>query len=203
MHGQPPADLFLLFCFTLRTWCESAYCGCVYGCVVGSVVSHHSWLSLSLSFTRALCLFFFSPGDMTMSLVPQFGSSFATFRPALSHSGSTRPLSVILPVPASPPYIRPPGSSSSSPTSKVPIWKVCSPLVSIYSVALFVLFLLHSFVNAQSLFSFHFHHLINSFITTLLCFLKMFIPTLLVGMHFFSVSLVSLTGFAIYRLQID
>ncbi|GLD55611.1 MTSS1-like protein isoform X3 [Lates japonicus] len=52
-----------------------------------------------------------------------FGSSFATFRPALSHSGSTRPLSVILPVPASPPYIRPSGSSSSSPTSKVPIWK--------------------------------------------------------------------------------
>ncbi|XP_040922098.1 protein MTSS 2 isoform X2 [Toxotes jaculatrix] len=52
-----------------------------------------------------------------------FGSSFATFRPALSHSGSTRPLSVILPVPASPPYTRPPGSSSSSPTSKVPIWK--------------------------------------------------------------------------------
>ncbi|XP_065808566.1 protein MTSS 2 isoform X1 [Labrus bergylta] len=52
-----------------------------------------------------------------------FGTSFATFRPALSHSGSTRPLSVILPVPASPPYNRPPGSSSSSPTSKVPIWK--------------------------------------------------------------------------------
>ncbi|KAM9764844.1 protein MTSS 2-like isoform 1-T1 [Menidia menidia] len=52
-----------------------------------------------------------------------FGSSFATFRPALSHSGSTRPLSVILPVPASPPYIRPSGSSSSSPTSKVPMWK--------------------------------------------------------------------------------
>ncbi|XP_006779757.1 protein MTSS 2-like [Neolamprologus brichardi] len=52
-----------------------------------------------------------------------FGSSFATFRPALFHSGSTRPLSVILPVPASPPYIRPPGSSSSSPTSKVPMWK--------------------------------------------------------------------------------
>ncbi|XP_017275110.1 protein MTSS 2 isoform X3 [Kryptolebias marmoratus] len=52
-----------------------------------------------------------------------FGSSFATFRPALSHSGSTRPLSVILPVPASPPYNRPPGSSSSSPTSKVPMWK--------------------------------------------------------------------------------
>ncbi|XP_017159473.1 MTSS1-like protein isoform X3 [Poecilia reticulata] len=52
-----------------------------------------------------------------------FGSSFVTFRPALSHSGSTRPLSVILPVPASPPYIRPSGSSSSSPTSKVPMWK--------------------------------------------------------------------------------
>uniref|UniRef100_A0A096LQJ4 MTSS I-BAR domain containing 2b n=1 Tax=Poecilia formosa TaxID=48698 RepID=A0A096LQJ4_POEFO len=53
-----------------------------------------------------------------------FGSSFVTFRPALSHSGSTRPLSVILPVPASPPYIRPSGSSSSSPTSKVPMWKL-------------------------------------------------------------------------------
>ncbi|XP_059207483.1 protein MTSS 2 isoform X2 [Centropristis striata] len=52
-----------------------------------------------------------------------FGTSFATFRPALSHSGSTRPLSVILPVPASPPYNCPSGSSSSSPTSKVPIWK--------------------------------------------------------------------------------
>ncbi|XP_049905924.1 protein MTSS 2 isoform X2 [Epinephelus moara] len=52
-----------------------------------------------------------------------FGTSFATFRPALSHSGSTRPLSVILPVPASPPYNCPPGSSSSSPTSKVPMWK--------------------------------------------------------------------------------
>ncbi|XP_061593333.1 protein MTSS 2 isoform X1 [Cololabis saira] len=52
-----------------------------------------------------------------------FGSSFATFRPALSHSGSTRPLSVILPVPAPLPYNCPSGSSSSSPTSKVPIWK--------------------------------------------------------------------------------
>ncbi|XP_078801460.1 protein MTSS 2 isoform X2 [Oryzias latipes] len=52
-----------------------------------------------------------------------FGSSFATFRPALSHSGSTRPFSIILPVPASPPFNRPPGSSSSSPTSKVPMWK--------------------------------------------------------------------------------
>ncbi|XP_030232251.1 protein MTSS 2 isoform X2 [Gadus morhua] len=52
-----------------------------------------------------------------------FGPSFATFRPSLSHSGSTRPLSVILPVPASPPYNCSPGSCSSSPTSKVPIWK--------------------------------------------------------------------------------
>ncbi|MFT7810491.1 MTSS1-like protein isoform X2 [Arapaima gigas] len=50
-----------------------------------------------------------------------FGLSFATFRPALSHTGSIRPFSVILP--ASPPYNRSPGSSNSSPTSKVPCWK--------------------------------------------------------------------------------
>ncbi|MCJ8747338.1 hypothetical protein PDJAM_G00152200 [Pangasius djambal] len=50
-----------------------------------------------------------------------FGSSFATFRPALSHTGSIRPFSVILP--ASPPYSRSPGSNTSSPTSKVPCWK--------------------------------------------------------------------------------
>ncbi|XP_036440190.1 protein MTSS 2 isoform X2 [Colossoma macropomum] len=50
-----------------------------------------------------------------------FGSSFATFRPALSHTGSIRPFSVILP--ASPPYNRSPGSNTSSPTSKVPCWK--------------------------------------------------------------------------------
>ncbi|XP_023674497.1 protein MTSS 2-like isoform X2 [Paramormyrops kingsleyae] len=49
------------------------------------------------------------------------GSSFATFRPTLSHTGSARPLSVILP--ASPPYKRSPGSNTSSPTSKVPCWK--------------------------------------------------------------------------------
>lgn len=79
-----------------------------------------------------------------MSLVPQFGTSFATFRPALSHSGSTRPLSVILPVPASPPYTRLPGSSSSSPTSKVPMWKVCFPFASISSVAPFLLFSLRT-----------------------------------------------------------
>ncbi|KAM6976652.1 protein MTSS 2 isoform 3-T3 [Aplochiton taeniatus] len=54
-----------------------------------------------------------------------FGPSFATFRPALSLSGSapSRPLSVILPVPASPPYSCSPGNSSFSPTSKVPICK--------------------------------------------------------------------------------
>uniref|UniRef100_A0A8C8FDC9 MTSS1-like protein n=1 Tax=Oncorhynchus tshawytscha TaxID=74940 RepID=A0A8C8FDC9_ONCTS len=50
-----------------------------------------------------------------------FGSSFATFRPALSHTGSIRPLSVILP--ASPPYNCSPGSNTTSPTSKVPCWK--------------------------------------------------------------------------------
>ncbi|XP_077420844.1 protein MTSS 2 isoform X3 [Vanacampus margaritifer] len=53
-----------------------------------------------------------------------FGSSFATFRPALSHSGSPRPHSVTLPVTAPPPFSRPSGSCSSSPTScKVPTWK--------------------------------------------------------------------------------
>ncbi|XP_061620854.1 protein MTSS 2 isoform X1 [Phyllopteryx taeniolatus] len=53
-----------------------------------------------------------------------FGSSFATFRPALSHSGSPRPHSVTLPVTAPPPFSRPSGSCSSSPTSyKVPAWK--------------------------------------------------------------------------------
>ncbi|KAK1802222.1 hypothetical protein P4O66_021887, partial [Electrophorus voltai] len=50
-----------------------------------------------------------------------FASSFATFRPALSHAGTVRPFSVILP--ASPPYNRSPGSNTSSPTSKVPCWK--------------------------------------------------------------------------------
>uniref|UniRef100_W5MFB5 MTSS I-BAR domain containing 2b n=1 Tax=Lepisosteus oculatus TaxID=7918 RepID=W5MFB5_LEPOC len=50
-----------------------------------------------------------------------FGSSFATFRPAISHTGSIRPFSVILP--ASPPYNCPPGSNTYSPTSKVPCWK--------------------------------------------------------------------------------
>lgn len=98
-------------------------------------------LSLFLSCSVSLSL----SDDMTVSLIPQFGTSFATFRPAFSHSGSTRPLSVILPVPESPPYNRPPGSSSSSPTSKVPIWKVCSPFASMSSVVHFLLFLFNTF----------------------------------------------------------
>ncbi|XP_042616564.1 protein MTSS 2 isoform X4 [Cyprinus carpio] len=57
-----------------------------------------------------------------------FGSSFATFRPALSHTGSIRPFSVILP--ASPPYNRSPGSNTPSPTSKIPCWKDWSKIGS-------------------------------------------------------------------------
>ncbi|XP_052330775.1 MTSS I-BAR domain containing 2a isoform X2 [Oncorhynchus keta] len=49
------------------------------------------------------------------------GSSFGTFRPALSHTGSIRPLSVILP--GSPTFNRSPGSNPPSPISKVPSWK--------------------------------------------------------------------------------
>ncbi|XP_057691933.1 protein MTSS 2-like isoform X1 [Corythoichthys intestinalis] len=48
-------------------------------------------------------------------------SSFGTFRPAFSHTGTIRPLSVILP--ASPTFNRSPGSNTPSPTSKVPSWK--------------------------------------------------------------------------------
>nr|XP_057942601.1 MTSS I-BAR domain containing 2a isoform X1 [Doryrhamphus excisus] len=48
-------------------------------------------------------------------------SSFGTFRPAFSHTGAIRPLSVILPV--SPAFNHPPGSDTPSPTSKVPSWK--------------------------------------------------------------------------------
>ncbi|TRY57591.1 hypothetical protein DNTS_032177 [Danionella cerebrum] len=58
-----------------------------------------------------------------------FGTSFATFRPALSHTGSIRPLSVMLP--ASPPYNRSPGSNTPSPTSKVPCWKDWSKVGSV------------------------------------------------------------------------
>uniref|UniRef100_A0A671TIW1 MTSS I-BAR domain containing 2a n=1 Tax=Sparus aurata TaxID=8175 RepID=A0A671TIW1_SPAAU len=59
----------------------------------------------------------------TTCLVPQFGScsSFGTFRPAFSHTGTIRPLSVILP--ASPTFNHSPGSNTPSPTSKVPSWK--------------------------------------------------------------------------------
>ncbi|XP_058848731.1 protein MTSS 2-like isoform X6 [Acipenser ruthenus] len=50
-----------------------------------------------------------------------FGSSFATFRPALSLTGSIRPLSVILPAP--PPHNCPPGTNTYTPSSMVPCWK--------------------------------------------------------------------------------
>ncbi|XP_028305885.1 MTSS I-BAR domain containing 2a isoform X2 [Gouania willdenowi] len=48
-------------------------------------------------------------------------SSFGTFRPAFSLTGTIRPLSVILP--ASPTFNHFPGSNTPSPTSKVPSWK--------------------------------------------------------------------------------
>ncbi|KAK5867725.1 hypothetical protein PBY51_012190 [Eleginops maclovinus] len=48
-------------------------------------------------------------------------SSFGTFRPAFSHTGTIRPLSVILPV--SPTFNHSPGSNTPSPTSKIPSWK--------------------------------------------------------------------------------
>ncbi|XP_037111073.1 MTSS I-BAR domain containing 2a isoform X2 [Syngnathus acus] len=48
-------------------------------------------------------------------------SSFGTFRPAFSHTGTIRPLSVILP--ASPTSNHSPGSNTHSPTSKIPSWK--------------------------------------------------------------------------------
>ncbi|KAM4618711.1 MTSS I-BAR domain containing 2a isoform 1-T1 [Polymixia lowei] len=48
-------------------------------------------------------------------------SSFGTFRPAFSHTGTIRPISVILP--ASPTFNHSPGSNTPSPTSKVPSWK--------------------------------------------------------------------------------
>ncbi|XP_033897053.1 protein MTSS 2-like isoform X1 [Acipenser ruthenus] len=51
----------------------------------------------------------------------KFGSSFATFRPALSLTGSIRPLSVILPAP--PPHNCPPGTNTYTPSSMVPCWK--------------------------------------------------------------------------------
>uniref|UniRef100_A0AAQ4PQC7 MTSS I-BAR domain containing 2a n=1 Tax=Gasterosteus aculeatus aculeatus TaxID=481459 RepID=A0AAQ4PQC7_GASAC len=56
---------------------------------------------------------------------PTFGScsSFGTFRPAFSHTGTMRPLSVILP--ASPTFNHSLGSNTPSPTSKIPSWKVC------------------------------------------------------------------------------
>ncbi|MGH0142861.1 UNVERIFIED_CONTAM: hypothetical protein FKN15_000440 [Acipenser sinensis] len=61
------------------------------------------------------------PSPMPSDITSQFGSSFATFRPALSLTGSIRPLSVILPVP--PPHNRPPGTDTYTPSSMVPCWK--------------------------------------------------------------------------------
>ncbi|XP_029378151.1 MTSS I-BAR domain containing 2a isoform X1 [Echeneis naucrates] len=55
-------------------------------------------------------------------------SSFGTFRPAFSHTGTIRPLSVILP--ASPTFNHSPGSTTPSPTSKVPSWKDWAKLSS-------------------------------------------------------------------------
>ncbi|AWP08778.1 putative MTSS1-like protein [Scophthalmus maximus] len=55
-------------------------------------------------------------------------SSFGTFRPAFSHTGTIRPLSVILP--ASPTFNHSPGSNTPSPTSKVPNWKDWAKLSS-------------------------------------------------------------------------
>ncbi|XP_072241553.1 MTSS I-BAR domain containing 2a isoform X1 [Leuresthes tenuis] len=49
-------------------------------------------------------------------------SSFGTFRPAFSHTGTIRPLSVI--PPASPTFNHPLGSNNPSPSSKVPSWKL-------------------------------------------------------------------------------
>ncbi|XP_058501729.1 MTSS I-BAR domain containing 2a isoform X1 [Solea solea] len=55
-------------------------------------------------------------------------SSFGTFRPAFSHTGTIRPLSVILP--ASPTFNHSPGSNTPSPTSKIPNWKDWAKLSS-------------------------------------------------------------------------
>lgn len=138
--------------------------------------SHLLMVSLAASFYAflSLCPFLSLADDMTVSLAPQFATSFATFRPAFSHSGSPRPLSVILPAPASPPSVRPPGSGSSSPTSKVPLWKVCSPSASMSCPLLFPLFCFcFAFHQMHTgLFCFHspFHQPIKPIITSLLLF---------------------------------
>lgn len=88
--------------------------------------------------------------------VLQFGScsSFGTFRPAFSHTGTIRPLSVILP--ASPTFNHSPGSNTPSPTSKVPSWKVCFHLQFYFWVCFFknfvaslllVFYCLHAQIN--------------------------------------------------------
>ncbi|XP_024137092.1 MTSS I-BAR domain containing 2a isoform X4 [Oryzias melastigma] len=63
------------------------------------------------------------PSPMPSDITSQFGScsSFGTFRPAFSQTGTIRPLSVILP--SSPTFNHSPGSNDPSPTSKVPSWK--------------------------------------------------------------------------------
>uniref|UniRef100_H2MNM1 MTSS I-BAR domain containing 2a n=1 Tax=Oryzias latipes TaxID=8090 RepID=H2MNM1_ORYLA len=78
---------------------------------------------------------------------PTFGScsSFGTFRPpAFSHTGTIRPLSVMLP--SSPTFNHSPGSNNPSPTSKVPSWKVCFYLQFIFLVGLAPPPFFHSFV---------------------------------------------------------
>uniref|UniRef100_A0A3P8VJZ4 MTSS I-BAR domain containing 2a n=1 Tax=Cynoglossus semilaevis TaxID=244447 RepID=A0A3P8VJZ4_CYNSE len=70
------------------------------------------------------------PSPMPSDIASQFGScsSFGTFRPAFSHTGTIRPLSVILP--ASPTFTHSPGSNTPSPTSKIPNWKDWAKLSS-------------------------------------------------------------------------
>uniref|UniRef100_A0A8C2WY13 MTSS I-BAR domain containing 2a n=1 Tax=Cyclopterus lumpus TaxID=8103 RepID=A0A8C2WY13_CYCLU len=77
---------------------------------------------------------------------PTFGScsSFGTFRPAFSHTGTIRPLSVILP--ASPTFNHSPGSNTPSPTSKIPSWKVCFHLQFYFWVCFVSSFAFLSFI---------------------------------------------------------
>lgn len=101
--------------------------------------------------------------------VPQFGScsSFGTFRPAFSHTGTIiRPLSVILP--ASPTFNHSPGSNTPSPTSKVPSWKVCFHLQFCFWVFSFCRF----FASCFNCFSFALMRPKDLTITILLLLIK-------------------------------
>lgn len=121
-----------------------------------------------------------------LSLILQFGSSFATFRPALSHSGSTKSLSVILPIPASLPYNCPPGSSSSSPTSKVPVWKVCSPftpMASVLHVLCFTFNIIQLMPKVCICFTLH-HQITHSLPHSFLCSPNAFTSTCCVCVYF-------------------